>query len=175
MIWCFLFILTLSTCHCSCKVISAFLESPDPKIQKLAKKELQPLVDNGLLKKPSELPPKKEEAQWTSVPMIVMEKGTTSQRDGFGTQYQELILVWIMLWWYSPKVNEKARLNFIEKAAADVILTTKRNTASSLTFEVMIYFFHTLNCSNFAIASTYRMLPACCTIYVLSALWYLAV
>lgn len=67
MIWCFLFILTLSTCHCSCKVISAFLESPDPKIQKLAKKELQPLVDNGLLKKPSELPPKNQEAQWTSV------------------------------------------------------------------------------------------------------------
>ncbi|GAU48158.1 hypothetical protein TSUD_198160, partial [Trifolium subterraneum] len=34
----------------SCKVISAFLESSDSKVQKLAKKELQPLIDNGTLK-----------------------------------------------------------------------------------------------------------------------------
>lgn len=40
----------------SCKVISAFLESPDSEVQKLAKKELQPLIDNGILKnlKPTE-------------------------------------------------------------------------------------------------------------------------
>ncbi|OIW17690.1 hypothetical protein TanjilG_29040 [Lupinus angustifolius] len=39
------------------KVISAFLESPDLKVQKLAKNELQPLVDSGILKylKPKEL------------------------------------------------------------------------------------------------------------------------
>jgi len=37
---------------CSCKVISAFLESPDPTVQKLVKKELQPLIDNGILKNP---------------------------------------------------------------------------------------------------------------------------
>ncbi|KAG4929365.1 hypothetical protein AAZX31_17G028600 [Glycine max] len=36
----------------SCKVISAFLESPDPTVQKLVKKELQPLIDNGILKNP---------------------------------------------------------------------------------------------------------------------------
>ncbi|WJX96208.1 hypothetical protein P8452_77443 [Trifolium repens] len=35
----------------SCKVISAFLESSDSKVQKLAEKELQPLIDNGILKK----------------------------------------------------------------------------------------------------------------------------
>ncbi|XP_045786833.1 pumilio homolog 24 isoform X1 [Trifolium pratense] len=35
----------------SCKVIAAFLESSDSKVQKLAKKELQPLIDNGTLKK----------------------------------------------------------------------------------------------------------------------------
>ncbi|MED6106511.1 hypothetical protein PIB30_005139 [Stylosanthes scabra] len=34
----------------SCKVISAFLESPDSKVQKLVKKELQPLIDSGILK-----------------------------------------------------------------------------------------------------------------------------
>ncbi|XP_004508185.1 pumilio homolog 24 isoform X2 [Cicer arietinum] len=34
------------------KVIYAFLESPDSKVQKLAKKELQPLIDNGILKTP---------------------------------------------------------------------------------------------------------------------------
>lgn len=39
-------------CECSCKVISAFLESPDSKVQELAKKELQPLIDNGILKNP---------------------------------------------------------------------------------------------------------------------------
>ncbi|CAL5198923.1 unnamed protein product [Lathyrus oleraceus] len=36
----------------SCKIISAFLESSDSKVQKLAKKELQPLIDNGILKNP---------------------------------------------------------------------------------------------------------------------------
>ncbi|XP_061349186.1 pumilio homolog 24 isoform X2 [Gastrolobium bilobum] len=34
----------------SCKVISAFLESPDSKVQELVKNELQPLIDNGILK-----------------------------------------------------------------------------------------------------------------------------
>ena len=37
---------------CSCKVISAFLESPDPTVLKLVKKELQPLIDIGILKNP---------------------------------------------------------------------------------------------------------------------------
>ncbi|KAH1088423.1 hypothetical protein AAZX31_07G226400 [Glycine max] len=36
----------------SCKVISAFLESPDPTVLKLVKKELQPLIDIGILKNP---------------------------------------------------------------------------------------------------------------------------
>ncbi|CAI8610701.1 unnamed protein product [Vicia faba] len=36
----------------SCKIISAFLESSDLKVQKLAEKELQPLIDNGILKNP---------------------------------------------------------------------------------------------------------------------------
>ncbi|KAK7363536.1 hypothetical protein VNO77_05682 [Canavalia gladiata] len=44
----------------SCKVISAFLESPDPNIQKLVKKELQPLIDNGVLKN---LKPKEQASQ----------------------------------------------------------------------------------------------------------------
>ncbi|KAH0993000.1 hypothetical protein GBA52_004483 [Prunus armeniaca] len=34
------------------KVIAAFLESSDPKVHKLAKKELQPLIDGGILKIP---------------------------------------------------------------------------------------------------------------------------
>ncbi|XP_015937538.1 pumilio homolog 24 [Arachis duranensis] len=34
----------------SCKVISAFLESTDSKLQRLVKKELQPLIDSGVLK-----------------------------------------------------------------------------------------------------------------------------
>ena len=34
----------------SCKVISAFLESTDSKVQRLVKKELQPLIDSGVLK-----------------------------------------------------------------------------------------------------------------------------
>ncbi|KAF5737025.1 putative Penguin [Tripterygium wilfordii] len=34
----------------SCKVVSAFLESTHPEVQKLARKELQPLVDGGALK-----------------------------------------------------------------------------------------------------------------------------
>jgi len=37
---------------CSCKIVSAFLESPDLKVQKLVKKELQPLIDRGILKNP---------------------------------------------------------------------------------------------------------------------------
>lgn len=45
---------------CSCKVISAFLESPDPNVQKLVKKELQPLIDNGILKNPK---PKEQASQ----------------------------------------------------------------------------------------------------------------
>ncbi|KAJ1395242.1 Pumilio RNA-binding repeat [Sesbania bispinosa] len=44
----------------SCKVISAFLESPDSMVQNLAKKELQPLVDNGILKN---LKPKEQSTQ----------------------------------------------------------------------------------------------------------------
>jgi len=38
--------------NCSCKVISTFLESPDPTVLKLVKKELQPLIDIGILKNP---------------------------------------------------------------------------------------------------------------------------
>ncbi|KAI4338311.1 hypothetical protein L6164_016652 [Bauhinia variegata] len=34
----------------SCKVVSAFLESSHSKVQKMAKKELQPLVDRGVIK-----------------------------------------------------------------------------------------------------------------------------
>ncbi|BAT77096.1 hypothetical protein LR48_Vigan01g302900 [Vigna angularis] len=34
----------------SCKIVSAFLESPDTKVQKLVGKELQPLIDRGILK-----------------------------------------------------------------------------------------------------------------------------
>lgn len=44
----------------SCKVISAFLESPDPNVQNLVKKELQPLIDNGILKNPK---PKEQASQ----------------------------------------------------------------------------------------------------------------
>ncbi|KAK7387939.1 hypothetical protein VNO78_22738 [Psophocarpus tetragonolobus] len=44
----------------SCKVISAFLESPDPKVQQLVKKELQPLIDNGTL---NNLKPKEQANQ----------------------------------------------------------------------------------------------------------------
>jgi pumilio family protein 6 len=46
-----MFVFLSRPCDCSCKVISAFLESSDSKVQKLAKKELQPLIDNGILKK----------------------------------------------------------------------------------------------------------------------------
>ncbi|KAJ0035556.1 hypothetical protein Pint_24442 [Pistacia integerrima] len=35
-----------------CKVVSAFLESSDSKVRELAKKELQPLLDRGILKIP---------------------------------------------------------------------------------------------------------------------------
>ena len=37
---------------CSSKVICAFLESSDSKVRKLAKKELQPLIDGGIIKIP---------------------------------------------------------------------------------------------------------------------------
>jgi len=36
----------------SCKIVSAFLESPDMKVQKLVEKELKPLIDRGVLKNP---------------------------------------------------------------------------------------------------------------------------
>ncbi|KAJ0093529.1 hypothetical protein Patl1_24980 [Pistacia atlantica] len=36
----------------SCKVVSAFLESSDSKVRELVKKELQPLLDRGILKIP---------------------------------------------------------------------------------------------------------------------------
>ncbi|RDX94671.1 Pumilio-like 24 [Mucuna pruriens] len=44
----------------SCKVLSAFLESPEPNVQKLVKNELQPLIDNGILKN---LKPKEQACQ----------------------------------------------------------------------------------------------------------------
>lgn len=36
----------------SCKVVSAFLESPDSEVREMAKEELQPLIDSGILKVP---------------------------------------------------------------------------------------------------------------------------
>lgn len=39
-------------CDCSCKVVTAFLESSDFKVRELAKMELQPLIDSGSLKIP---------------------------------------------------------------------------------------------------------------------------
>jgi pumilio family protein 6 len=42
---------------CSSKVICAFLESSDAKISKLAKEELQPLIDRGILKLPEKKQP----------------------------------------------------------------------------------------------------------------------
>lgn len=45
-------ILLFLFCDCSGKVISAFLESSDSKVRELAKKELQPLIDRGILKIP---------------------------------------------------------------------------------------------------------------------------
>ncbi|PKI56722.1 hypothetical protein CRG98_022882 [Punica granatum] len=44
----------------SSKVVSAFLESSDTKVRKLAKKELQPLVDGGMLKIPETKQPKND-------------------------------------------------------------------------------------------------------------------
>ena len=38
--------------QCSSKVIVAYLESPDSKVKDLAKSELQPLIDSGILKIP---------------------------------------------------------------------------------------------------------------------------
>lgn len=43
----------------SCKVVSAFMESLDPKVRELANKELQPLVDNGILRIPEAKPTEK--------------------------------------------------------------------------------------------------------------------
>lgn len=40
------------TFDCSCKVICAFLESSDSKVRGLAKKELQLLIDGGIIKIP---------------------------------------------------------------------------------------------------------------------------
>jgi pumilio family protein 6 len=37
---------------CSSKVICAFLESSDSKVRELAKEELQPLIDGGIIKLP---------------------------------------------------------------------------------------------------------------------------
>ncbi|XP_076902120.1 pumilio homolog 24-like [Bidens hawaiensis] len=45
----------------SVKVVSAYLETRDPKVLKLAKKELQPLLDQGLLKVNDQSQPKKED------------------------------------------------------------------------------------------------------------------
>lgn len=45
---------------CSSKVIYAFLESSDVKIKERANKELQPLIDGGILKKPENKQPGKE-------------------------------------------------------------------------------------------------------------------
>lgn len=43
----------LSNFHvCSCKVVSAFLESSDSDVRELARKELQPMLDSGALKLP---------------------------------------------------------------------------------------------------------------------------
>lgn len=39
-------------CDCSGKVIAAFLESSDSKINQLANKELKKLIDGGVLKVP---------------------------------------------------------------------------------------------------------------------------
>lgn len=36
----------------SCKVICAFVESSDSKVREMAKKELQPLIDGGIIKIP---------------------------------------------------------------------------------------------------------------------------
>ncbi|KAK2990301.1 hypothetical protein RJ640_014753 [Escallonia rubra] len=36
----------------SCKVVSAFMESPDSSVRKLAKEEIQPLIDSGVVKLP---------------------------------------------------------------------------------------------------------------------------
>lgn len=45
----------------SAKVVCAFLESSDAKVVKMAKQELQPLLDKGLLKMPENKQPKKAE------------------------------------------------------------------------------------------------------------------
>ena len=39
-------------CNCSSKVVCAFWESLDSKVRKMAKEELQPLIDGGILKIP---------------------------------------------------------------------------------------------------------------------------
>ena len=40
------------TSGCSSKVVAGFLESPSKEVKDLAKPELQPLVDAGILKVP---------------------------------------------------------------------------------------------------------------------------
>jgi len=41
-----------TSCYCSSKVVAAFLESPSSEVKDLAKHELQPLIDTGILKVP---------------------------------------------------------------------------------------------------------------------------
>jgi pumilio family protein 6 len=45
---------------CSSKVICAFLESSDAMVSKLAKEELQPLINRGILKLPEKKQPANE-------------------------------------------------------------------------------------------------------------------
>ncbi|KAI3805262.1 hypothetical protein L1987_27479 [Smallanthus sonchifolius] len=49
---------TLAQGH-SAMVVGAYLETSDPKTLKLAKKEMQPLLDQGLLKLPDNSQPRK--------------------------------------------------------------------------------------------------------------------
>lgn len=44
--------ITFWECECSHKVVSAFLEASDSDVCELAKGELQPLIDSGILKIP---------------------------------------------------------------------------------------------------------------------------
>jgi len=70
-------------CDCSCKVISSFLELSDSKVQKLAEKELQPSIDNGILKNAGP-----ENKQPNSFRLCYMEKETISQKKRIGAQHQ---------------------------------------------------------------------------------------
>lgn len=42
----------MGPCICSCKVVTAFLESSDSSVREVAKEELQPLIDAGTIKLP---------------------------------------------------------------------------------------------------------------------------